>query len=271
MDFAALIWAMLVAAFFSAGTSYLTIRFVQWRTHKVVKDAIAQHDPIVDAKLFQAIFAERSRGPASLEPKPEPAPAPLPMPPREPLYLRKRRGKVQRLARVAYGPAPRLLTPVEMEEINRQRKLAGLHRMNRDGFQRALDRAPEESRADTDALLHYLLVYELLAGDHPHHQDSVSGGSIPLDPGGAYGGAGASGGWEDPVSGPEVPSSPAPAAASPDPYAAIGASIYSAPASEPAQAAPYSAPEPAAASYSAPDTGSISCDTSSVSVDCSSN
>lgn len=168
------------------------------------------------------------------------------------------------------------LTPHQLTRINRERMARGYRPLNREGFKAATARASMYDRqpdTSTDWITYFIL-YEMLSGSMTQSSAQCNVG-LTIQPDapfnghdGEYGGAGASGNWQD--TSPVTTSLAAGIADMPpvDPYAVVAASIaspdtssYTPPqASEPAYSAPdptpsYSAPDPSP-SYSSSDSGS---------------
>jgi hypothetical protein len=99
------------------------------------------------------------------------------------------------------------LTPRQIERVNIQRRLAGRPPFNRKGLTSAIahpfNRADVRQPQSSNDWLSYLIMYEIIAGDHQGHTVSGCGGvTIDTDApynghGGEYAGGGASGDWSD--------------------------------------------------------------------------
>lgn len=185
------------------------------------------------------------------------------------------------------------LSRTTLEEINLKRRLAGRSPLNAAGISQAIASAPagQQSTSSSDWIL-YLMLYNALIDDHQGYRADIGQG-VTIEPGGgSFGGAGATGVWDDPAgAAATAPSAglamaaggvigagaaiiasgataaPTPAPADPDPMTRSGGPTgepavdvpVPAPASEPVDTSSresygsgYSAPDPTP-SYSAPD------------------
>lgn len=93
------------------------------------------------------------------------------------------------------------LTPRNLAHINAQRRLRGSSPLNERGFRAAISAAPLRSTQSSDWFT-YLIMYDIFFADHTGHAPMSPITISPNEPGngqgGAYGGAGASGGWPAP-------------------------------------------------------------------------
>jgi len=96
---------------------------------------------------------------------------------------------------------PVILTPRMLERANLRRRMAGLSPMTRDGFRSAVATSPVQYRSSDD-WLSYFILYQCLVASHTSNHAYVNQGITvqPDEPGGGhgeFGGAGASGSWQD--------------------------------------------------------------------------